>query len=576
MVEPGLRLSAESESVAIQPSQSKDLVFRLRDDAGKPVPDRVIQFSILDDPATPMDDGAGATLSLDRVVTSSEGVAALQIIAGPQPTLFRVRASTTRASDVEVMVFVTEAKFAPIELAPVLVDPPTTGQELTTVRLHVLDGAGCASIDYGNLPPSTLFVRTIPSDSTALFSTVNTEQTHHLVALGLDAAGVARAGGCVDLVGSLLLVHIPLRVLVPMHLFRVDAEGSYEVVSRVPLRPALRASALVTEAWRELSTCPQDPGRLWLDCTLDALKSSDSDPLDCRPTDDEGPLGVTLLARRGLPLAMPGMGQCRDKVDVLGSPSHDHLVAGLFPAQRTRLIDGLPAMGAEVTQLLDSVELRSTLTIGPTSTPGQYQLSHRLTSAAFPLPASGTSVDLRDLGAPVLEARFVPATAHVNDLEVGTHGFTLRLGSAARQAFAQASLMPRGVAPNLPAFVEALFAAASRVEGGTVVTGCGALDALLCGDVGEPRGCLAVACADGLGALRGRLDAGFQALDGDDLDFVLGGTVQAIDTDGDHQADALGGLPGGPGLWSGEVRGRGGSNLLNGTWTAVRAAPERP
>jgi hypothetical protein len=273
---------------------------------------------------------------------------------------------------------------------------------------------------------------------------------------------------------------------------------------------------------------------------------------------------------------MPGMGQCRDKVDALGAASHDAMVANLFPSTRSRLLESLPAMGTEVTQLLDSIELRSTLSIRSTSSPEHYQVSHRLTSASFPLPASGTSIELLDLGAPVLEARFVPATGHLNELEVGTHGFTLRLGSVARQAFAQASLVPRGAPADLPAFVSSLFGAATRNETGTLLTGCAALDALVCADVGEPRGCLTMACTEGLGALRRRLDAGFQAMDGDDLDFVLGGTVHVIDADGDGQADALGGLSGALGLWLGEVRGRGGPNPLNGTWSGIRSAPERP
>jgi hypothetical protein len=567
-VEPPLRLSATPESVAIQPSQSKDVAFRLRTEQGQPVSERVIQFSILDDPGTPGDEAAGATLSFDRGVSDSAGLVTLQIIAGPQPTMFRVRASAPRAPDLEVVVFVTTASLAPIELAPVLVDLPVPGQELTTVRLYVLDGAGCAGLRHDNLPTNSPFVRTIPSDSTALFSTVNTEQAHQLVALGLDAAAVARASGCVDLPPASLLVDVPLRVTIPMHLFRASPVGRYDVVSQLQLRPGLVSAALVIDAWKEPGQCATDPARLWLDCTIDALRTSDTDPLDCRPGDDEGDLGARLLARRGAALPTPPMGRCRDKLDAAGHPSLDVLAAEMFPAQAPPLIQGLPMLSDEAARLLQTLELRSILSIERTSTADQYQLDHLLIAASFPL-AHPASIELVGIGAPALEARFVTAATRDGELEVGTHGFTLRLGSTARLAFGQASLATRGGPADVGDFVTALFGLASRNESGTILTGCAALDGLLCADLGQARGCLATACNDGLNALRRRLDAGFTALDGDDLDFVLGGTAPVIDNDGDGQADGLGGSP--AGLWSGEVRGRGGPSLLAGTWTAVRA-----
>jgi hypothetical protein len=567
-VEPPLRLTATPESVAIQPSQSKDVAFRLQTEQGQPVPERVIQFAIADDPGTPGDEAAGATLSFDRAVSDNNGVVTLQIIAGPTPTMFRVRASAPRAPSLEVVVFVTNATLAPVELMPVLVDQPAAGQELTTVRLYVLDGMTCAGLRYDNLPAGSPFVRTIPAETTALFSTVSTEAAHPLVALGLDAGGAVRASGCVDLPASSLLVDVPLRVVVPMHLHRVSPTGQYDVLSQLQLRPGLASAQLVIDAWKEPGLCPQDPARLWLDCTIDALKTSDTDPLDCRPGDDEGDFGAKLAARRGVLLPMSPMSRCRDKLDQAGHVSLDTLAAELFPMPSPPLVQGLPALSDEAAHLLQALELRSTLSIEDTSTAGRYLVDHRLTGASFPM-AHPANIDLVGIGAPALEARFVTATTRDTDLELGTHGFTLRLGSTARVAFGQASLATRGGPPDLNDFVTALFGLAARNDNGTILTGCAALDGLLCADLGEPRGCLATACSDGLATLRRRLDAGFAAMDGDDLDFVLGGTAPVIDSDGDGQADRLGGSP--VGLWSGEVRGRGGPSLLTGTWTAVRA-----
>ena len=49
------------------------------------------------------------------------------------------------------------------------------------------------------------------------------------------------------------------------------------------------------------------------------------------------------------------------------------------------------------------------------------------------------------------------------------------------------------------------------------------MDSLLCGEVGQARGCMSAACLSGLRALSQQLDASFAALDGQDLDFFLSG-----------------------------------------------------
>src|SRR5205814_80439 len=82
----------------------------------------------------------------------------------------------------QLVVFVTTASLAPLELAPVLVDEPVAGQELATVRLYVLDGAGCAGLRHDNLPTGSPFVRDVRPETVTLFSTVDTELDHQLVA----------------------------------------------------------------------------------------------------------------------------------------------------------------------------------------------------------------------------------------------------------------------------------------------------------------------------------------------------------------------------------------------------------
>jgi len=170
----------------------------------------------------------------------------------------------------------------------------------------------------------------------------------------------------------------------------------------------------------------------------------------------------------------------------------------------------------------------------------------------------------------------VKATLSGSELQIPSHGFTWRLGTAARTALGQANLVARGAPPTPAAFVSALFALARHADGGSFVTGCSALDATICADVGEGRGCMARACSDGLGTLARRLDAGFGQLDGDDLDLLLAGSALLADTDNDRKAEAIG-RPArsgeGVGQWSAELRTRAGVTSSSSSWTAERILP---
>jgi hypothetical protein len=571
------RIVAAPESVAIKPSQTTLITYHLLDEQDAPIADRIIQFSIVDDPGTSEDEARGSTLSFDRGVTDGAGSATLQVIAGPQPTRFRVRASAARAPDSEVLVLVDPATFAPVEVEPTIADTAPPGTDVTTVQLHLVDGTACAGLRYQEIPAGVLPIRTVPTETVVLYSAVNTETNHAAAAVGLDASRVARAFGCVDVAGSLLVAEAPVRVVVPMRFLHIAPAGRYNATSRLQFRTPPPGAMQVATSWAELSQCPMDPARLWLDCTLDALRSDVADPSDCRPSDNEGPLGMKLALRRGVPLPVPASGRCRDKVDGVGRSSHEALLDALFPAARPPLLAALPGLAVEARDLLGAIKLESTLVVSATSTTDRYLLDHRLRTVGFPLATRTMDVDLGRLGAPVIEARFVSAVARGNDLTVGSHAFTLRLGTAAWLAFVETSLRPRGGGGDVTSFSNALYGQASRDDRGTPVTGCAALDSLLCADVGEPRGCLMAACTEGLTALGRRLTAGFSALDGDDLDLVLGGSVPVLDRDGDGRADALGLVNqppnSSPGLWSGDLRSRGGPSAFAGVWTAERLPP---
>src|SRR5688572_20627334 len=100
--EPMLLLVPTPREATVRPGGSAHITFRLGASGGQPVAERLIRFSIIDDPNTSDDDARGATLSFDRGLTNRTGEVTLQVLAG-QPTVFRIRAATERALDAEAV-----------------------------------------------------------------------------------------------------------------------------------------------------------------------------------------------------------------------------------------------------------------------------------------------------------------------------------------------------------------------------------------------------------------------------------------------------------------------------------------
>jgi hypothetical protein len=344
-------------------------------------------------------------------------------------------------------------------------------------------------------------------------------------------------------------------------------------------------AALAAAPWIDLQDCPLDPAQLWLDCTLDALSGAvDGDPIDCQPQPGaEGPLGALLFARRGVPLPdVDGApSPCRGSRDAGGAPSHDALLASLFGAPRPAALVDLHDIAAQAGHIFGAVTLQSRLQIAGAPGTDLLTATHTFVSAAF---GAGTApaavVDLFPLGLPALQAPYIRVTAGGRVVAIDQHRITLRLGTVARAAFGQLALARRGLPADSLGALRALLALAGtplpmRIEQPHMDTGCAALDALLCADVGQARGCLTAACNDGVTALAARLDAGFALADGEGLDLIIdGATAPIIDSHASGVADRLGSLtavPPAPGAWTATLRTRAGDERLIASWDAFRS-----
>jgi hypothetical protein len=555
-----------AESVAVAPNGSRQLLFSLVDGQDRPVPNQVLQFQIADATLA-----RGATLSIDRGVTDARGLVGLQVIGGLM-TQFWLRVSAEHADKLEIRVVVNAGRFGPVEVAPMLVG--AAAESVASIQLFFGPGAACASIELSRPPSDMVPMRTVLPGQVERYSTVAMEGGHAIVGQGLDAAGVVVVDGCVDLSGVTILQDGLVRVVLPLSRTPISPVGRFRVTSQLQLGPTPpKAVTALSEAWGQIAACAADPGRLWLDCTIDGLSpDSTQDPLDCIPgSADDAAFDRKLAARRGLPIT--GSPRCRQPQDAAGEVSLETRIEGMFSAQNPLLRTNLEGIAREVSTMLSLIGVTSYFTVSATSRPDRFQLDHELD--ALELGVTGAKVppvDLWSLGLPLRTARLVPAVTMAGDIALAQHGFTIRLGSAARLGLEQGILARRGYPADTAAFVTSIFAGATYVDRGTTYKGCPALAALICPLVGAADGCLVTACQAGVAALGRRLAAVFAGINGSGLDLFLEGTAPLIERDGDGRADSFGWLlPSSfPGVWSGDLRAGEEQHAVRGIFTADR------
>jgi hypothetical protein len=568
-----LGIAAAPGTIQLSPGQQGTASFVVTNH-GAPAAGQTVAFAIVEGAGA----GAqGATLAAASALTDATGTAAVGVRAG-LATAFRVEA-TLGAASAEVAVIVETGLVASLSIDPFFA-PSSRGASLATgLAVRFFDETSCEDLDLVRLPDAARGVTTLPVGGIAPYDFVSTAAVGAAVGQALYAHGTATtvvAQGCVDVPGSSLLADGTVEVGLPLYDLTPDPVGTFAVTSTLSFEPPLAAAAALAAPWTDLGDCPLDPAQLWLDCTIDALSGTTAaDPLDCVPAPGagaEGPVGDALGARRGVVL-VDGAGAvtgCRGARDGGGAESLDALALGLFGSPTPAALLALPAIAADATALLGGVTLQSMLTVEPSSDAGTYLVTHTLVSAVFGAPNGPGTVPLASLGLPILTA-YTTASTSDDRLVIGSHGFTLRLGSAARAAFGPLSLVPRGLPGNAAAMVPALFALARSADG--TATGCAALDGALCPAATQPPGCLLAACTAGLRALAAKLDGAFDGADGAGLDLYLSGSAPLLETHGDGLASKLGSSgidPTALGAWSVDLRTSLGRALVSATLNGDR------
>jgi hypothetical protein len=573
-------LTAVPASTQVPPGGMTTLGFQVVGPTGTPLPGVTVSFAIVEDPSTPDSQAQGATLAAASATTDAQGECAVRVTAG-LATAFRVQATSADATADVLVVVIATGQSASVDVAPFF--PLPAGAHAAalsrTVEILFFDNRSCGDFDVRDPPAPVRTMLSLPvSPSTspvARYDFLATNIDYAIVGRALDEQGGIRALGCVDLPGRTLVAGASVQIALPLVDAGPDPIGSYVATSPLPIAPPLAAAATIGATWSDLTDCPLDPAQLLLDCAIDALGTAGpDDPIDCVPATTpggDGPLGDALSALRGPFLAGPDgtPSACRASKTAGDAPSLDALVQGLFGSPLPGPIIALGAAAAEAPHLFDEMQLRSTLDVAAGATLTDATITHTLTSLTFGLPSGSTDVVLETLGLPVLTAT---AAGVITDdaLTIARHGFTVRLGSAARAAFGTLSLGRRGLPTDAPGVVAAI---AGLLHSDTGDAGCLAVDDLVCPRVGQSTGCFVTACATGLNALSALLAASFTAADGTGLDLYLEGSAPLIETHEDGLAGRLGDLQPGasPGTWMVDLRPREGRRTLTTSWEAVRS-----
>lgn len=576
VVMEALLLEPVVRTIRVKPGGTAEVAFRLTTEEGAPVAGERLNFLAEDDPMTPDSELAGAVLSAFFAFTDEDGIGRVAVTGG-LPTVFRLTASQARAESAVAEVMVSSSDPGTVAVVPLPASGSRAALKVTKIDLLLFSNVSCHDLSLVLPPRPVRLTQAVAPGMPAEFSIDGHDQSA-FVGQGRDAGGTLQAVGCIDVPGSTVVTGGTVRVFLPLSDLIAVPRGTFLLSSAFSLTKRDLVGRVVAP-WVDLADCPLDPGQLWLDCALDALSSTTDDPLDCVPATatasagaGEGELANAIIARRGTATVEA---PCRAAALVSGEQSLDAKVAALFPSPAQPPASEVESLGSTIEAMFNEIHVDSTLSLDPTATPGTFLATHTLRTASFPVRGQATTIDVVSLGTPNASVRYVPVTTtqHSDTVEdlmtVDSHGLGLRLGKLAQAAFSRAALVGRGWPAETAAYLDVLFGLASLGTDTSRVTGCEALDALVCSEVERPLGCLRAACLAGQAALAAKLDAGFAQADGDGADLQLSGSAALSDDNGDGFVDRLGAAPENTGLWTAQIRARAGTETVSGSWGAT-------
>ncbi len=255
-----LTVDGES-SLTLAPLAERTLRFQLSDDRRGPVSGSVVSFAL---------DGTPRSSTLRQLdsTTDALGIASVVLVAGPQPTTFQVRATSSGAAPVTIDVSVG-TEFG--ELVVLL--EPEVSRGVDSYFVRAVADVPCADV---LTTPSGDERRLATELATTTFPSLSTAASWTIVARGQTASGHTVARGCVE--GVRVAATAPARASVTVRDLPLDAGGTFGVTW------TLEAGGIAAGAReRAFETLLGDGGaKLFLDglhATLEAESLPDADIL---------------------------------------------------------------------------------------------------------------------------------------------------------------------------------------------------------------------------------------------------------------------------------------------------------
>jgi len=512
-------LTPPGDQIGVAPGTGVTLRVRLTTAAGEPISGAPVSFALLG--GNTAGGTGGATLSAATVATDVDGIASDDLTTGPVRVDFQVAADAPDAPRALFYVSVSAEGFADARVTPTYTgDRPAA--DLARVELRAYRGdVACEGLDPDNLPAPTLAPRTLGGfGETATWPGLPAGEGFTVAAEAIHATSDrAVAFGCTRVGGSQVGVG-PLTVTLGVSDRPLDLLPDRLVsMIDVSVLPALEQAAGTDRPWRILS-CPDGGGQLVLDWIVDALAADGS--LDGQAQGLTG-AAAAIDAKRGA----LGTDGCRAATLSGGGASLDALLEaslaqGPFPSGKDRA-------DLETSRLALFSSLIVNSGLAPAG-PGRFH--HTLQDAQ---PGGLLVEPLGASARPVVDAE-APWTAEHGDLTLTSHGFTARLGSVFGDDFRSVDLAWAGLDGQADTLGQALVGSA-RASGS--LTGCAAVDAVVCAPAGLAAGCVSAACPAAAGGLDGAMTAWWRDLDGTGLDLHLVGHATAADADGDLLVDPI-------------------------------------
>ncbi len=527
--------------VPLAPGKEAQLRVKYSSLSGAAISRALVRFAIFGDPS-------GSTLSSDRAVTDAGGVAVIIVRAGAGTSGFRVTATAQGADDAVFNVEVSDKGHGAISVSSRY--SGTLPQiQLTSVTHFMLPGGGCAGVDP-MAPTGILRTRKAASlNGAVLFTAITLGSPRAVLVRAATSAGLARAAGCVEIPGTVLKADRVLTLAVELRDLPVRIKGSYQLDTVVTL-PGGGASAAAwprpvataLSPWEDLSDCKLDPAQALLDCVVDAMDSAD--PLDCVVAQPGAPAAAIQAERGALTSG------CRGAHTVRATPSLDQLTLARMNTTGSATLTALAKVGAAARSQLARISLRSILTLTALSRAGKAVARHELESISLGQAGTASTFRTSEIGLATYAAYPVEASVDsARQLKLSSHQLSLRPGLLFREALSRGVLKPAGLPTGTTALVNKLVGLLQVTSSGKTLTGCDALQAVVCAAARLGPTCLGQACKVGSAALASRLDSGFTGLDKHaGADLTLAGEVSLKDDDGDLKIDSLGSAAV-PGLW---------------------------